>query len=179
MISKKMEAALNDQIREETYSAYLYWSMAAWFEAENLRGFANWMRVQTQEEMVHAIKFYTFILDRGGGVKLQALAAPANKWDSPLAAFQAAYKHEQHITGRINELTALARKENDNAALIMLEWFVNEQVEEEKNADEKVKTLKLVGDNGHAILMLDREAATRVFVPPAAAGGPAAGGAAA
>ena len=170
MLSKKMEAALNDQLREETYSAYLYWAMAADFEEKNLTGFANWMRIQAQEEMVHAIKFYTFLIDRGGRVKLQALEAPPSEWKTLLAAFEAALKHERHITGCINKLKDVARKENDNAASMFLDWFVNEQVEEEKNADEKVKTLKLVGDNGHGILMLDREAAARVFTPPAAAG---------
>jgi len=169
MIGKKMEQAINDQVREETYSAYLYWSMSAWFETLNLAGFANWMQVQTQEELLHATKFRQFLLDRGGAVRLQAIAEPPHTWKSPLAAFEAALKHEEHITGCINKLMAVARKENDNAAVILLDWFVNEQVEEEKNADSMARSLKLVGDNGHGVLMLDREAGARVFTPPAAA----------
>jgi len=176
MIGKKMEAAINEQIREETFSAYLYWQMSTWFDSVNLSGFANYMRVQAQEEMVHALKFAGFLIDRGGKVSLKALEAPKNSWPSALAAFKDAYNHECHITGCINNLMALARKENDNAAILLLDWFVTEQVEEEKNADEKVKTLSLIGDNGHGLLMLDREAGARVFTPPTA--GAAAGAAA-
>lgn len=168
MIGKKMEAAFNDQIREEVFSAYLYWSMAAYFESISLGGFAAWMKAQAQEEMMHATKFFDHISERGGRVILQTIKQPESAWDSPLAAFEAAYRHEQHITGCIDGLVKVASDENDNAAGLMLQWFVAEQVEEEKNADDIVNKLKLVGDHGHAILMMDRELGQRVFTPPAA-----------
>jgi len=169
MISKKMEDALNNQIREEMYSAYLYLSMSAWFQTLNLKGFANWMTVQNQEEQFHATKIFNFINERGGTVKLQKIDQPQHEWKTPLDAFEAAYKHEQHITGCINDLVHLAMDEKDRATQVFLDWFVNEQVEEEANADEIVKNLKLVGDNGHGMLMLDREFALRVFAPPTTA----------
>ena len=167
MIDKKMEDALNGQIREEMYSAYLYLSMSAWFETLNLKGFAHWMNIQNQEEMVHAMKLFNFINERGGSVKLQALDQPAHDWKSSLDAFEAAYKHEQHITGCINDLVKLAMNIGDRATQVFLDWFVNEQVEEEASADEIVQNLKLVGDNGYGMLMLDRELGQRVFTPPA------------
>ncbi|HAU36701.1 MAG TPA: ferritin [Phycisphaerales bacterium] len=169
MLSKKMEAALNDQINAEAGSAYLYWSMAAYFHANNLSGFANWMTVQAKEEMVHADKFYQFIVDRGGTVQLKAIKAPEVEWASPLAAFKAAYKHEQYITGRINNLVDQAAAEKDHAAAAMLQWFVTEQVEEEKSADEIVQMLSMAGDAKGALFMIDRELGKRVFTPPAAA----------
>ena len=168
MISKKMEDALNNQIREELFSAYLYLSMSAWFETLNLKGFANWMNVQNQEEQVHAMKIFNFINERGGTVKLQKIEQPQHEWKSSLEAFEAAYKHEQHITGCINDLVHMAMEEKDRATQVFLDWFVNEQVEEEASADEIVQNLKLVGDHGHGMLMLDREFGQRVFAPPAA-----------
>jgi ferritin len=168
MISKKIEDALNNQIREEMFSAYLYLSMSAWFQTLNLKGFANWMMVQNQEEIVHATKIFNFISERNGTVKLQKIDQPQHEWKSPLEAFEAAYKHEQHITGCINDLVHLAVEERDRATQVFLDWFVNEQVEEEANADDIVQNLKLVDNNGHGILMLDREFGQRVFVPPVA-----------
>ncbi len=168
MISKKMEDALNNQIREEMFSAYLYLSMSAWFQTLNLKGFANWMMVQYQEELVHAIKIFDFISERNGTVKLQKIDQPQHEWKSPLEAFEAAYKHEQHITGCINDLVHMAMEDKDRATQVFLDWFVNEQVEEEANADDIVQNLKLVADNGHGILMLDREFGQRVFTSPAA-----------
>jgi len=168
MISKKMEDALNNQIREEMFSAYLYLSMSAWFQTLNLKGFANWMMVQNQEEQFHAMKIFNFISERGGTVKLQKIDQPQHEWKTPLEAFEAAYKHEQHITGCINDLVHMAMEEKDRATQVFLDWFVNEQVEEEANADEIVQNLKLVGDHGHGTLMLDRELGQRVFTPPAA-----------
>ena len=175
MLKPAIEKALNKQVNEEFYSAYLYLSMSAHFKAINLPGVANWFRVQVQEEIVHAMKIYDFILGRGGRVTLDAVAAPETKWKSPLAAFQAGYKHERHITGCINALVDLAIKQSDHAMNTFLQWFVTEQVEEEANADAIVQKLKLVGDNTSALFMVDQELAARVFVPPAAPGAGAPG----
>jgi len=167
MISKKMENALNNQIREEFFSAYLYLAMSAWFETINLKGFANWMRIQNQEEQMHAMKIFDYLNERGGKVKLQKIDKPLYEWETPLAAFEAAYKHEQHITGCFNDLVDLAMEEKDRASQIFFDWFVNEQVEEEATADGIVQQLKLVGDKGQGIFMIDRELGTRVFTLPA------------
>jgi ferritin len=166
MINDKMQTTINKQINAELYSAYLYISMSAQFQAMNLKGFANWMRVQSLEEFTHADKFYNFLIDRGGRVILNSIEGPPTKWASPLAIFQDAYKHEQKVTGLINALVNLAIKEKDHAAHSFLQWFVNEQVEEEANADSIAQQLKLIGKNGQGLLMLDRELAQRVFVPP-------------
>jgi ferritin len=169
MIKKSMEKAINEQINAETYSAYLYWSMAAWCDKNNLPGFANWMRVQVQEEMSHAVKFYTYLIDRGGTVKLTAIAAPETDWKDIEAIFAATLKHEQYVTARINNLADLAIKEKDHAAGQFLQWFVNEQVEEEKNAEQILGQLKMMGKQpGAALYILDKEMAARVFTPPAA-----------
>ncbi|UCG48909.1 MAG: ferritin [Phycisphaerales bacterium] len=170
MITKKMEQALNDQINAEFYSAYLYLSMVAYFESLSLSGFANWMRVQTQEETTHAMKIYDFINERGGRVTLKALAEPPAEWKSPLDAFKAAYKHEQLITARINDLVNLAIREKDHATNAFLQWFVNEQVEEETSVDKVARELKMAEDAPGAMLMIDRELAGRVFTPPAPQG---------
>ena len=167
MLSKKMEAALNSQFNAETYSAYLYLSMAAYFQSISLGGFANWMRVQAQEELTHAMKFYDFINERGGRVTLTAIDAPPTKWKSILDVFEATLSHEQKVTSLINDLVNLALKEKDHASQIFLQWFVSEQVEEEDSADEIVQKLKLIGDAGGGIFMLDREFAQRTFVAPA------------
>lgn len=166
MISKKMEASLNRQINAELYSAYLYLSMNSYFNSVNLQGFANWMRIQALEEMTHADKFYKYVSDRGGRVVLDAIEKPPAGWNSPLAVFEQVYKHEQKVTSLIHALVDLAIKEKDHATNTMLQWFVNEQVEEESNADTLVQQLRLIGDNGYGILMLDRELARRVFTPP-------------
>ena len=168
MISERMQEAICKQINAEFYSSYLYLSMSAWFEANSLGGFASWMRVQAQEEVVHAMKLYDFVCERGGQVKLLPIDGPPTEWESPVAIFENAYSHEQLVTSLINELMAVAREDNDNAAVIFLEWFVTEQVEEEKSADDMVQALKLIGDNGHGVFMLDRDAGTRVFSPPPA-----------
>lgn len=169
-MNEKMQDALNDQINAEYFSSYLYLSMAAYFEAESLPGFANWMRIQTQEELAHANKFFDFVAERGGRVKLTAIKAPEIEWKSPLDAFEAAYKHEQYITGRINDLVAIAREVKDFAADNFLQWFVAEQVEEESTADAIVQDLKRAGDNPQVLMMLDRELGARVFIAPAAEG---------
>jgi len=170
MISKKMTDALNEQVNAELYSAYLYLAMAAYFESENLAGFANWMRIQTQEEVAHAMKIYDFLNERGAAVLLKAIAKPPAKWASALAVFQATYKHEQKVTAMINELVNLAISAKDHATNSFLQWFVNEQVEEEKNAAGIVGKLKLIKNSPQALYMLDKELAQRVFTPPVSEG---------
>lgn len=169
MLKKSIEKAFNEQINAETYSAYLYWSMSAWCEKNNLAGFANWMRIQAQEEMSHAMKFYTHILERGGDVKLTAIDGPETEWKDIEAVFAATLKHENYVTERINALVDLAIKEKDHASNQYLQWFVNEQVEEEKNAEQILGQLKIMGKQpGAALYMLDKEMAARVYTPPAA-----------
>jgi ferritin len=155
MLSKKMLDALNGQINAELYSSYLYLSMAAYFESVNLSGFASWMRVQAQEEIGHAMKLYGFVVERLGRVTLKGIDAPQSEWDSPLAAFQGAYEHEQKVTGMINELVNLSESEKDHATRGFLQWFVDEQVEEEASADEVVQKLKKIKDDSQGLMMLD------------------------
>ena len=165
MLSENLEKALNDQLNAEMYSAYLYLSMSAYFQSRSLTGFSNWMRVQAQEELVHAMKFYDFINERGGSVLLQAIDGPETEWGSPLAAFEAVYQHEQKVTDLINSLVELAIVEHDHATHIFLQWFVTEQVEEEDSANEVVEKIKLMGDARGGLFMLDRELGQRVFTP--------------
>lgn len=167
MISKKMQDAFNKQINEELFSAYLYQSMSAHFDGLSLKGISNWFAVQAQEEMTHAMKFYKHILDRGGRVVFDAVAKPKNKWTSPLAAFEEALKHEQHISACISKLVKLAQKEGDSASHTLLHWFVDEQVEEEASVGEIVDNLKLAGNNAQGLLMMNSELGNRVFTPPA------------
>ena len=169
MIKQEMTDGLNKQINEELFSSYLYASMVTYFEDVNMPGFASWMRVQAAEELEHAKKIIEFLFERGARVKLDAIAAPQTEWESPLAAFQAAYKHECHISECIDKLSSLSLKLDDHASRVFLEWYVTEQVEEEANATKMVQELSLVGDKGHGLLMLDREAGQRQFVPPAPA----------
>ncbi len=168
MISKKMQDAINEQANAEFYSAYLYLSMAAYFESANLAGFANWMRIQTQEETAHAMKLFDYVIERGGRVTLKAIEGPPTEWDSPLAAFEATYAHEQKVTGLINGLADLAESEKDHATRGMLQWFVDEQVEEEASAGAAVQQLKLVEKAPGGMYMLDKELGQRIFTPPAA-----------
>ena len=170
MLTDKMNEALNQQVNEELYSAYLYLSMAAYFEDLNLAGFAHWLRCQVQEEIVHAMKIYDFVVERSGRVKLQPIKGPQADWESPSDAFAGAYKHECYISGCINKLVDLARDARDHATDAMLQWFVNEQVEEEASADTVVQKLKLVGNRGDGLFMLDQEMNQRVFTPPPAPG---------
>jgi len=170
MISKKMEKALNEQVNAELFSAYLYLSMEAYFKSLNLNGIATWMRVQTQEEMMHAMKIYEFINERGGRITLKAIEGPETKWDSPLAVFKAVYEHEQKVTGMINNLVDLAIEEKDHATNTFLQWFVNEQVEEEASADQVIQQLKMMENAPGGMFMLDRELGLRVFTPPATQG---------
>lgn len=155
MLSEKMEEALNEQVNAELYSAYIYLSMAAYFRKTNLPGFARWMELQAQEEVGHAMKIYAFIDERGGAVALKAIDGPPTEWGSPLEAFEAAYGHEQKVTGMINDLVDLADEVDDKAAGAFLQWFVTEQVEEEASAHEIVQKLKLIGDQAGPLFMLD------------------------
>ena len=136
MLDKKMEKAINDQINAETYSAYLYLSMSAYFESINLKGMAGWMRIQAQEELMHATKFYDYICERGGRVLLQEIAGPPTEWDSPLGVFLATAEHEHNVTMAINNLVNLAITTKDHATNNFLQWFVAEQVEEEASDEE-------------------------------------------
>ena len=165
MIKKKMETAINKQINAELYSAYLYLSMSAYFQTLNLGGFANWMRIQAQEELTHAMKFYDYLIERGGRATMLIIEAPKTTWPAPLAAFEDVYKHEQKVTGLINDLMNLAATEKDHASVNMLHWFVDEQVEEESSADDIVQKLKLVGKGGSGLLMLDQQLGQRIFTP--------------
>ena len=161
MLSKSMERAINRQIKAEFYSAYLYLAMAAHADAANLPGFAHWMRAQSQEEIEHGMKFYKYVNERGGRVVLEAIDRPPEEFESPLDLFEKTLEHEQHVTALIHELYALAIEQQDYASLVELQWFVEEQVEEESNATAIVDTLKLAGDSGNALIMLDRALGSR------------------
>jgi ferritin len=165
MIGKRMQDAMNEQINHETFSAYLYVSMAASFHARGLDGMAQWMKAQAHEELGHALRFFNHINDRSGRIELQAIDKPQKEWDSPLQAFEAALEHERFITGRINELAKLADGENDRAAGIMLQWFVTEQVEEEDSVAKVIDLLKIAGEEGPGLVMADRELGQRVAAP--------------
>jgi ferritin len=169
MISQRMQDAMNEQIKQEVFSAYLYFAMAADFHSKSLDGMAQWMKSQAQEEFGHALRFFNHINDRGGRIQLQAIDKPQTTWESPLEAFEAALEHEKMISGRINDLARLADEENDRAAGIMLQWFVTEQVEEEDSVSKVIDMIKLVGESGHGMLMLDRELGARMAGPVLAA----------
>ena len=157
MIDGRMQEALNKHINAELYSSYLYLSMSAYFQSVNLAGFAHWMRVQAREELSHAMKFYDHVLERGGTVALQPVEAPPPRWDSPLAVFEEAYRHEQKVTGLINQLVDDAVQTRDHATNNFLQWFVSEQVEEEASAEAIVQKLRLVGDAPGGLFVLDHE----------------------
>ncbi|MDD2606921.1 ferritin [Lascolabacillus sp.] len=165
MISEKLEAAINKQINAELWSAYLYLSMSAHFANNALPGFANWFKVQFHEEQDHALKFMNYLTSKGNKVVLQPIEGVQTSWDSTLQAFEDTLKHERVVTSLINNLVAIARSENDYATENMLQWFVNEQVEEEETAQGMVDALKLIGDNGVGVYMMDKELATRSYTP--------------
>jgi ferritin len=167
MISDKLQEAINRQINRELYSAYLYMAMAAYFDHLSLPGFAHWMKVQVQEEMAHALKLYNYLNERGGRAVMAEIEAPPARWDSPLACFQAVLEHEQKVTGLINDLMDLALAERDHATSGFLQWFVNEQVEEEASVGEVLNKLKMVENTAGGLFMLDRELAARTFTMPA------------
>lgn len=170
MLGKVLEDAINEQINKELYSAYLYLSMSAYCESVNLPGFANWMRVQAQEELGHAMMLFDYVNDRSGRVVLKAIDQPIPVWKSPLEMFEQVLKHERKVTGLIDQLYALAVKENDYATQTQLQWFITEQVEEEKNAGAVVEQLRLIGDQTAPLLMLDKELSTRQAPPPSGEG---------
>ena len=167
MLSKKMLAALCEQATKELYSSYLYLQMAAWLDHRALAGFANWMKVQAQEETAHAMILYNYINERGGIVDFGPIDKPPADFASPLDVFEATLAHEQKVTALINALMDLAIAEKDYATKSRLDWFVSEQVEEEANASELVGKLKLIGDGGNGLFIIDKELAARVFVAPA------------
>ncbi|MFC1651193.1 ferritin [Candidatus Latescibacterota bacterium] len=167
MLGKKMEKALNDQVNAELYSSYLYLSMEAYFQSLSLKGFSNWMRCQAQEELFHAMKMYDHIIERGGKVSLAAIEGPQVEWDSTLAVFEATLTHEIKVTGLINNLVDIAIEERDHASNTFLQWYVQEQVEEEASADDVIQQLKLMGDATNGLFLIDKELAARVFTMPA------------
>lgn len=166
MLSKKMENALNEQINKEMYSAYLYMSMSAHSTNIGLEGFANWFMVQYKEEMEHAMKIYDYINNQGGKVTLNAIDKPISNFKDAMEMFQKTLKHEQFITKSINQLVDLSIKEKDHATHIFLQWFVTEQIEEEGNDNDIIAKLKLAGDKGNGLFIIDKEIGTRVYTPP-------------
>ena len=166
MIDKKLEEAFNDQINKELYSEYLYLAMKTYFMENNLQGFVNWFNVQVQEEHAHAMGMFDYLDERGGRLELKAIDRPEFKGTTPLEIFEEVLKHEEFVTSRINHLADVADEVKDRAALHLLDWYIKEQVEEEANVGGLLATLRLIGDDKKALLMLDRELATRTFVQP-------------
>lgn len=169
MLSPKIEEALNSQINAEGYSSYLYLAMSAYAESLNMTGFANWFRVQSQEEEFHMMKMFDFVVERGGRVRLEKIETPPVDWDSLHAAFEDTLTHERYISDRINKLVDLAIKESDHATNAFLQWFVTEQVEEEASAESILNKLGFMKDAPGAMFMMDQELGRRVYTPPAAA----------
>jgi ferritin len=167
MLQKKILTALNEQINWEFYSAYLYLAMSARFQALNMPGGANWMNVQFQEELAHAMKFFTYVTDRGGEVRLGAISEPPHGWKTGLEMFEAALGHEQEVTKRINDLADLALQLKDHATHQMLQWFIAEQVEEEASAEQLLGKFTLAQEQPGALFQIDAEMAARIFTPPA------------
>ena len=166
MLNERMNAALNEQVNAEMYSAYLYLSMQAYFQKLNLNGFVNWMNIQIQEEMAHARGLYDYIQERDGEIILDAIKKPDQTWNSPLEVFEAVLKHEQLVTSLINKLADVADETKDRAAALFLQWYIKEQVEEEASVSGVLETLRIIKDDTHALLLLDKELAARVFNPP-------------
>jgi ferritin len=158
-----MRDLMNEQIKNELESFYIYLSMVAYFHAQNLDGMAHWMRCQAHEEMIHAMKFYDHIIDRGGTVELLNLKQLKTKWKSPLEAWQDTLEHEKFITAKIHDLVKLSRKENDIASDTLLNWFSKEQIEEESNAEKVLRQMEMIGDSKQGIYLLDRDLAARIF----------------
>lgn len=167
MISKTMQDALNAQINVEQYSAQLYLAMGAHCETLSFRGFAHWLRIQAGEETAHAVKLIDFLVDRGGRLELQPVAAPPRDFGGVIQVFEQVLAHEQGITGKIEGLFERARAEKDHASEITLQWYVTEQVEEEANVDDIVNKIKMVGTDGAGLFLIDRELKTRVPAPAA------------
>ena len=171
MIGEKMQDAMNDQIAAEFYSAHLYLSMSAYLESIDLPGFANWMRVQYQEETTHGEKIFDHIIERDGRAVVRTFEEVPAEWNSVLEIFEEAYKHEQKVTSLINNLVNIALEEKDHASYNFLQWFVNEQVEEEASVKAIVQQLRLIGESKSGLFMVDRELGARTFAPPAAGEG--------
>ena len=165
-MNSKVVKSLNEQINFELYSAYIYMSMSAYLKALNLPGFAHWMEIQTKEELAHTLKIYNYLIERGGEVSFHAIKEPPQKWESPMAAFKHAHEHEQIVTSRIEKIVDLALKEKDHTTNIQMQWFLNEQIEEEANVLGIYQQLKMANNAPQVLLMMDRELAQRVFVDP-------------
>ncbi len=163
MIGDKLLQAMNDQIKNELESYYIYHSMASYFHSISLDGMGHWMRCQSHEELTHAMKFFDHVIDRGGKVILQDLKQIKTEWSSPAEAFKDAFQHEQFISGKINELMAIAREEKEFSSEPLLDWFISEQIEEEASASKIADELEMAGDEKSALLMLDRELGNRPF----------------
>ena len=166
MIKETLNDAINKQINEEMYSAYLYLSMSAYFEELSLKGFASWMKIQVQEEVAHAMGLYDYLHARDGKVVLEAIQKPNCEWNSPLEVFEATLKHEQYITCKISELMDVAEEAKDRAALSFLQWYIKEQVEEEATAKDILAKLKFAGSDTNALLLIDAELGARTFNAP-------------
>ncbi len=166
MLTSKMEKAINEQINAEMYSAYLYLSMASYFEDKNLPGFANWMYIQFKEEWAHAMRFFNYVIERGGRVELEAIEKPAFEWNGPVDVIEETLNHEKHVTSLIHNLMNIAHEEKDYASISMLQWFVDEQVEEEATASALLEKLRMIDGKGAGMFMMDKELAARVFVDP-------------
>jgi len=165
MIGKKLNDVMNEQIKNELESYYIYLSMAAWLHSKALDGMGHWMRVQAHEEMLHAMKFFNHLIDRGGKVALKDLKQLKTQWKSPLEVFQDAFEHEKFISKKINDLMSVARQEKEFASEPLLAWFTDEQIEEESNASKITDQLEMVGTDKSGLLMLDRELAARAYPP--------------
>jgi ferritin len=166
-MDEKMIDALNSQLNAELYSSYLYLSMGTYFESMDMSGFSNWMRVQAQEELSHAMKIHDYVIQRGDRVILTRIDSPPTEWESPVDAFEHVYAHEQKVTALINQLVNLAISLGDHATNNFLQWFVAEQVEEEESSSGVLKKVRMANESSSGILMLDNELAQRVFNPPA------------
>lgn len=163
MLNKNIDAAFNEQINKEFFSSYLYLSMASDLEEKNLKGFAHWMKIQAEEELLHALKLFDYIHERAGRVILEAVKKPPSHWKTPIDIFENAYNHEVGITKSINALLELSEKEKDPASSAFLQWYIEEQVEEEANALEVLNKLKLIKDSSSALYMLDNELGSRII----------------
>ncbi len=168
MISKNIQTALNKQLNAEYYSSYFYLSMSAYFEANDLQGFAKWFRMQADEEYAHAMKIFDYVYQVGGEVSLQKIDGPKTKWNSFLEVFKDTFVHEQKVTKSINAIVDLAQKEKDHATVNFLQWFVGEQVEEEASAQQNVKRMEMIGDSKSGLFMLDNELGSRTVQQPTA-----------
>ena len=170
MLNEKVQQALNEQLNFELHSAYIYYSMSAYCQSRDLVGMASWFKVQAQEELFHASKFFDYLCDRGGRVRMAEVKAPQIDWETPLAAFADAHAHECEVSRRIHELVTLSQQEKDRATESFLQWFVAEQVEEEATVSQIVGQLKFVGSDGAGLFMVDQQLAARTFVLPTATG---------